>query len=414
MKKFKFSIFIVLIISFFMNIRVFSANLSPSFTGTYDSLSRQVSLTISNPTNALIIVAAYNDSNAMLSSKAVAITPNTNVANVDFQNLLLPSYFSIKVFILDSFYRPLQNAIAIDINRNTEALAQAKILFDSTTLASRDWITRWLTDVDLFTESEAQYAIEHCNVDWKQSALAWANEYSGPDHLFVTPRILKEDLLMRSYTSDEVNYAITNCDIDWNERALHSLQYIYPNTACSRTEFIYCLMEYYDFSQEQATYAIQNGSIDWNYRAYWYLERYFNNIAETEKPAPTAAECNNELLNAGFTASECRYALSQYFPFAFDSSPPPYIDTTDWVSLKELQDKTNYSVTINKDLVIIFDPARYRVVLSGFPSIMTSGEIYGLECGDVIVRLKYEHGSNNVYGTFKLNYDDLVAIGVLL
>lgn len=94
---------------------------------------------------------------------------------------------------------------------------------------------------------------------------------------------------------------------------------------------------------------------------------------------------------------------------------PPKINCSSWVSLKELEEKAGYYITSSGGAITIKDLSDSRVnfVLEGFPSGWTDGDAFELSCNGITVHCRINFDSNYVYQRIKLQYSDLVAIGVL-
>ena len=92
----------------------------------------------------------------------------------------------------------------------------------------------------------------------------------------------------------------------------------------------------------------------------------------------------------------------------------PKINCSEWVSLKELQEKAGYYITESGDTIIISDLNNSRVnfVLVG-PISGLAEEVRELDCNGIVVHYRYDTDSNYVYENMKLKYSDLVVLGVL-
>lgn len=94
----------------------------------------------------------------------------------------------------------------------SDALTVANSLCKEYIDANRIWLKSWLMEVEGFSETVADYAVENCNADWYTQALFTANEYS--DSTGWTPDDIREILEEQGFTSEEIDYALEKCDID--------------------------------------------------------------------------------------------------------------------------------------------------------------------------------------------------------
>ena len=110
-------------------------------------------------------------------------------------------------------------------------------------------------------QKEAQYAIDHLDVDWKKEALGAAKSYLSTGS-FSEQGLL--DQLTSSYadefTPEEARYALENIDADWNAEALEAAESYYDTGMTDKTEiFNQITSQYADkFTPQQAQYAIDH------------------------------------------------------------------------------------------------------------------------------------------------------------
>lgn len=79
---------------------------------------------------------------------------------------------------------------------------------------SKEGLVWQLINVELFTQEEADYAIEQVHFDWKEEAVKKVEAIANPGNMS------KEELLellvkKRKFTQEEAEYAIEHAKIDW-------------------------------------------------------------------------------------------------------------------------------------------------------------------------------------------------------
>lgn len=79
---------------------------------------------------------------------------------------------------------------------------------------SKEMLVSQLINVELFTQEEADYAIEQVNFDWKEEAVKKVEAIANPGNMS------KEELLellvkKRKFTQEEAEYAIEHAQVDW-------------------------------------------------------------------------------------------------------------------------------------------------------------------------------------------------------
>ena len=80
---------------------------------------------------------------------------------------------------------------------------------------SKEKLVEQLINVALFTQEEADYAVEQVNFDWKENAVKEAESYVRGG------KITKEKMLEilvenKKFTQEEAEYAIEHAKIDWS------------------------------------------------------------------------------------------------------------------------------------------------------------------------------------------------------
>lgn len=172
------------------------------------------------------------------------------------------------------------------------------------------------------------------------------------------------------------------------------------------------------YSNIEITYAFNKINYDDSFFEYAINKREWMAIYSLEKfidnavTHPTKEESELQLTQWGYTTEEIKVALSKFYKIF----TPPTISCGEWVSLNELKNKAGYYIKEGNGKIIISDLNNEEVefILTGFPSAISRNQIYDLECNGSIVRFQSSGNSNAIYDNFKLNYSDLVAIGVLL
>lgn len=114
---------------------------------------------------------------------------------------------------------------------------------------------------EAFNQEDAQYAIDHLDVDYDAAALKSAKSY------FETMNMSKQsifDQLISEYgdqfTQEEAQYAIDHLDVDYKEAALKSAKSYYETMNMSKNKIYDQLTSEYGekFTKEEAQYAIDH------------------------------------------------------------------------------------------------------------------------------------------------------------
>lgn len=114
---------------------------------------------------------------------------------------------------------------------------------------------------DDFSEEDAQWAVDHLDVDWKEEALESAQNYI--DYMSFSQQGLYDQLTSEygsRFTDEEAQYAIDNVDADWNEEALEAAKTYYEDMSMSKEDVYDQLISEYgeQFTTDQAQYAIDH------------------------------------------------------------------------------------------------------------------------------------------------------------
>ena len=121
-------------------------------------------------------------------------------------------------------------------NRKEQAIAEVEELAESD--YSRAEIKSQLTDYGRYTNDEADYAIQHANVDWTRSAILKIETMAGlaDQNNVVTKKDCIDHLIEEEYTSITIQYAINNAFIDWSLLASNFVM----NTDDKRIDYTWC------------------------------------------------------------------------------------------------------------------------------------------------------------------------------
>ena len=143
------------------------------------------------------------------------------------------------------------------MERKQQALAEAKRLSRTNGTGFSLHNVRELLITKGFTQEEADYVLEHLDVDYKQVALACA-EFDAVESRLSKEKI-REYLDAQGFTEEEVTFAMINLPLkDFKENALLQAlwrldEYHYPKS------IIYNQLIAKDwFTEEEAQYAIKN------------------------------------------------------------------------------------------------------------------------------------------------------------
>ena len=135
-----------------------------------------------------------------------------------------------------------------------EALAAAEALLEEYVL-SREDLTDWLVELG-WTQSEAEYAADHCGADWYEEALKAAAVLLEN---YVCSEASLTDTLVSDlhFTADEAAYAAEQLDADWNAEALRAAEALLEEDASLSADELTALLEEFGFTAAQAAYAVE-------------------------------------------------------------------------------------------------------------------------------------------------------------
>ena len=274
-----------------------------------------------------------------------------------------------------------------------------------------------------------------------------------------TPNALKSILEENGFSSDEINYAVYGGHINWQEHIPNFVSTILYDEAeviistcseCGRKyygnysscQYLSCGRQgmgwsyHYGYSRTDTISKLlsagySQADVDAVMQTYTYGEfideKDFSDCIVVEgelcehswmeatcQTPSTCAYCDKtkgELAECEYYNHKCIYCGKEE---SEEPWTPPKIDCSEWVSLKELQEKAGYYITTPGNTITIEDlnDDRVNFVLVGSLSGQ-HGVIYELDYNGVAVHFKYVSDSNNWYQMVKLQYSDLVAIGAL-
>lgn len=108
-----------------------------------------------------------------------------------------------------------------------------------------------------FTESEADYAVEHCGADWNEQALKKAESYLS--HSAFSASGLKGQLEYEGFTAEEATYGVEHCGADWYDQAAAKAKSYLSHSSFSYQGLVDQLL-YEGFTDVEAVYgAVANG-----------------------------------------------------------------------------------------------------------------------------------------------------------
>ena len=113
----------------------------------------------------------------------------------------------------------------------------------------------WLNDD--FSDAMIEYALEHCNVDWRKNAQM---EVENPPYTTQSYKEMVNWLVeYAGYTEEDAIYAADNCGADWKERCCRLVKLYLEDDATyndKREWMISYLKEYKLFTDEEVEYAL--------------------------------------------------------------------------------------------------------------------------------------------------------------
>lgn len=157
----------------------------------------------------------------------------------------------------------------IDADWYAYALANAEIYSERLHMSEAGIYNQLTGDFlsgDQFTEDEARYAMEHLYADWDANALAAAQNISDVMHKskeWIYYYLIEEYPNGSQYTEEQAQYAIDHVEADWKESALLKAEEYREYQNMSLDEIYERLTLHYweygdGFTAEEAQYAISN------------------------------------------------------------------------------------------------------------------------------------------------------------
>lgn len=270
-----------------------------------------------------------------------------------------------------------------------------------------------------------------------------------------TPNAIKTILVENGYSANEINYAVYGGHINWQK---YIPGYVFSLTSETEkttvTNCIRCQRRFYG-EYQVCQYLNCGGSVNWSYY-YGYsradtidrllgvgylqedvdaaMQNYEYGEFIDEKGLDDCIKVIGTLCEHSWNPATCQelsscpycgetkgdYAEHDYSKHKCircgkeEPWSPPKISCSDWVSLKDLEEKAGYYITTPGNTLTIEDlnDERVNFVLVGF-SGGAHGVVYEMDYNGTTIHYKYESGSNYWNEIVKVKYTDLVAIGVL-
>ena len=118
---------------------------------------------------------------------------------------------------------------------------------------------------DGYSNSEIDYALEKCNLNWNDVAVQWAEEeveydIQHYDDSFMTREDLESGLLNNGFTSSEIEYVKKNSKIEWKYEALKCLK-VNSDESTTKEEATNILNEN-GFTADEIEYALNECGIN--------------------------------------------------------------------------------------------------------------------------------------------------------
>lgn len=198
-------------------------------------------------------------------------------------------------FLISCQNEKLSNEEKVIININEYIVDK----YENQMLVSKNQIEKYLIESG-YTQDEATYAVNNCDVQWSHLTLRSALYYLNSNNGFSNKELINI-LSFENYTDEEIKYAINNCNANWNEQAVKSTKnYINRIYGLSPNSLKYTLKDY-GYTDEQIQYALNQVEIDWNEQVVKCLNYYKLNVDEKG--------VINFLINSGYTEEEAVYGV---------------------------------------------------------------------------------------------------------
>ena len=168
---------------------------------------------------------------------------------------------------------------------------------------SRDEMMQWLKD-DEFTDSEIDYAIKNSNINWNEEAKKYLEEMVKETKSYgwaFSRKELRERMLDVKYTESEMIYAVEQCKLNWNDLAAQMVKYYYGEYDSYSKNNIKESLKENEFTDTEISYALDHCGINWK---KWALN-YANSLIDDG--IGYKAEIKKMLENDGFNSNEIAY-----------------------------------------------------------------------------------------------------------
>lgn len=217
-----------------------------------------------------------------------------------------------------------------------------------------------------FNHDDVQYAIDHLDVNWNEMALKVIDIYqkdffdpnkNSQDLHFLSKKQLYADLTNKNtenFKPKEAEYALDHVDIDWKDMALKVAQKKYASDGYSKVRLFNTLSSpYVDyFTEEETQYAVDHVNFDWNKHALQATERY---IYDNYSKEGLLQQLQSK--EEGFTKDQAQYAVdhvnidwntnaleqAKYFQ-SLGLSKDKILDKLTSKDLKFTQEQGNYAI----------------------------------------------------------------------
>lgn len=201
-----------------------------------------------------------------------------------------------------------------DLSKKEEALFITKDFFSGDRFSSKSDYLSYMKGKG-YTDSEINYCLKQCNVDWNEQAEGQARAYLESASSDLTSEELKNMLKNVGYTDFQINYALNAIENDKDisyedtptsneQNALREAsQYLSTSQHFSKSE-LKNQLKYEGYTDAESEYAVNNCNADWNEQAAGSAQDYINILSLSRD------ELMEQLEYDGFTNSQISYALS--------------------------------------------------------------------------------------------------------
>ena len=193
---------------------------------------------------------------------------------------------NLRIFLLCLFLFSLIPFYPVAASETDPVIAQAKSYIDLTPF-SRDGLIHQLV-FHGYSQSDAEYAADHCGADWNEQAVRSAESYLDVDSFSEKGLMHQLESVVVGFTHDQAEYALSvvGPNVDWNEQAVASAESFLNVIAFSEKGLIRQLeSDITGFTHDQAVYALSvvGPGVDWNEQAVKKAESYLNIKAFSRK-----------------------------------------------------------------------------------------------------------------------------------